>query len=218
MNDKYTRSRLLFAENYEELTNKKVLICGLGGVGGMCFSSLARVGINVSGIDKDYFDITNCNRQLHSENTGLSKASVFAKFYNANCYELLITKESFLEFLKDKEFDLVIDCIDDVKAKCDLAEICYEKGIKFISSGGAAKRIDPTKIKIANWDKTKMCALAKAVRLELKKRKFKGKFKMTYSEEEPMCQGLGSFMGMTGSMGLMLSSLAIMSLKDTIKT
>lgn len=216
MNDKYTRSRLLFAENYEELTNKKVLICGLGGVGGMCFSSLARVGINVSGIDKDYFDITNCNRQLHSENIGLSKASVFSDFYNLPCYQFNITKDSISEFLNNHNFDLVIDCIDDVKAKCDLAEICYEKGIKFISSGGAAKRIDPTKIKIANWDKTKMCALAKAVRLELKKRKFKGKFKMTYSEEEPICQGLGSFMAMTGSMGLMLSSLAIMSLKDTI--
>ncbi|MBT0881782.1 MULTISPECIES: ThiF family adenylyltransferase [unclassified Campylobacter] len=212
MSERFARARLLFQDNYDKLSSKKVLICGLGGVGGMCFSSLARVGINVSGIDKDYFEASNQNRQLHSENIGLSKASVFAEFYKANCYELLITKESFLEFLKDKEFDLVIDCIDDVKAKCDIAEIAYEKGISFISSGGAAKRIDPLKLKVANWDKTKMCALAKAVRLELKKRRFKGKFKMAYSEEEPMCVGLGSFMGMTASMGLLLSSLAIKQL------
>lgn len=207
--NKFARSKILFGDDYEKLRSKKVLICGLGGVGGACFSSLARTGIYVVGIDKDIFEESNQNRQLHSENVGLSKAKVFSDFYNLPCYQFNITKDSISEFLNNHNFDLVIDCIDDVKAKCDLAEITNERKIAFLSSGGAAKRIDPTKIKIANWDKTKMCALAKAVRLELKKRKFNGKFKMTYSEEEPKCQGLGSFMGVTASMGLLLSSLAI---------
>lgn len=209
MSDKFSRSRLLFDKDYEKLTSKKVLVCGLGGVGGFCFSSLARTGVCVVGIDKDIFDVTNQNRQLHSENVGLSKAEVFSKFYSLPCYQFNITKASISEFLESFEFDLIIDCIDDVKAKCDLAEICYEKNIMFLSSAGAAKRIDPQKIKIANWNETRMCGLAKAVRIELKKRNFKGEFKMAYSEEEPICMGVGSFMGVTATMGLTLASEAI---------
>ncbi|MBZ7987988.1 tRNA threonylcarbamoyladenosine dehydratase [Campylobacter canadensis] len=210
--ERFNRAKLLFADKYEKLCEKKILVCGLGGVGGACFSSLARVGIKVYGIDCDSFEASNQNRQLHSENIGRKKAEVFSEFYKLPCFDFCINKESLKDFLEKYHFDYVIDCIDDLYAKCDIAELCYEKNIKLISSAGAAKRIDVSKIKLSNWDKTRVCALAKAFRLELKKRRFKGKFKVLFSEEEAMCKELGSFMGVTSTFGNTLSSIVLKEL------
>lgn len=209
-NARFDRVKLIFGDDFDKIFGKKVLVCGLGGVGGMCFDALYKNGVDVNGIDFDSFELSNQNRQLHSQNVGLKKAEVFASFYGAKCYGEKITKD-FLQTHKDEfqKYEVIIDCVDDIDAKVELAFFTHFNKIKFFSSGGGAKRLDISKIKIADYDKTYGDALCKKFKLELKKRDFRGKFKMVFSDESPACSSLGSFMPVTASFGLNLASLCI---------
>jgi len=210
MNDRFTRVKWLIKdENFEKITKTKVLVCGLGGVGGMCIDALFRTGFkNFTFIDADFFEITNQNRQLHSEKLNENKADVFAKIYNAKGIVSKID-ENFLNSFDLSEFDLVIDCIDDIPAKVALAlRINFNKQI-FISATGGARKLDPTRIRIGDIFKTHGDALAKKFRYELRKAGFKGNFDVVYSDEDPLCKNLGSFMGVTACVGLTMASLAL---------
>ncbi|MBE3609635.1 tRNA threonylcarbamoyladenosine dehydratase [Campylobacter californiensis] len=205
--DRFTRSRWLFGDDFEKLKNAKILICGVGGVGGICVDALSRAGVGkIVIIDKDTFDITNQNRQIYSEATGAIKVDEFKKRYE--CIEAineLITPE-FIQNFDFSEFDLVIDAIDDMSAKVALA---LKVGDKLIASMGGGKRIDATKVKVASVWKTSVDALARKYRYELRKAGFDGDFEVVFSTEEPRCKPLGSFMGVTAVFGLNLASLAI---------
>ena len=74
---------------------------------------------------------------------------------------------------------------------------------------GSAKRLNPQQIKVVDIWKTYGDKLAKKFRYELKKSGFKEKFDVVFSTEEPQCRELGSFMGVTGSFGLMICSLVV---------
>jgi len=207
---RFSRVRLLFGDDFDRLVKKRVLVLGVGGVGGVCLESLLRSGLkDVTIVDFDTFETSNQNRQLGSENIGMVKVEYFK-----NRYPYI---EALNEKIDDKwcsnfdfdEYDLVIDAIDDIDAKVALANSV--KG-KLISSMGSAKRVDPTKIDIDSIWNTKIDPFAKKFRYELKKSGFDGDFKVVYSTENPMCKDLGSFMGVTGSFGFALSSLAIREL------
>ena len=214
--DRFTRSRWLFGDKFEKLQNTKVLVCGCGGVGGAAIEALYRSGVvNLSVIDCDKFDITNQNRQFGSENLGEKKCEVFAKKFDGIKGIFAKIDENFLSEFDISKFDFVIDAVDDINAKIALARICHEKNIKFISSLGAAKRLDPTKIKITSVWKTHGDPFARKFRYELKKSGFKGDFPCVFSEEEPQCEKLGSFMGVTASFGLTIASFVV---SDLIKT
>lgn len=124
MNDRFTRIKWLVSEeNFNKISQTKVLVCGLGGVGGMCVDALYRSGFqNLTLIDADKFEITNQNRQIHSENLGEEKAKVFARIYNAKSIVSKIDNE-FLANFDLSEFDLIIDAIDDIPAKVALANL-----------------------------------------------------------------------------------------------
>lgn len=205
MNDRFTRIKWLVSEeNFNKISQTKVLVCGLGGVGGMCVDALYRSGFqNLTLIDADKFEITNQNRQIHSENLGEEKAKVFARIYNAKGIVSKIDNE----FLAN--FDLIIDAIDDIPAKVALANLIDFKRQIFISSTGGARKLDPTRIKTTSIFKTHGDALAKKFRYELRKSGFKGNFDVVFSDEEAHCKDLGSFMGVTASFGLALASLAL---------
>ena len=110
------------------------------------------------------------------------------------------------------EFDIVIDAIDDMRAKVAVANSV--KNI-LISSMGSAKKLDPTKIKVTSIWKTHTDKLAKKFRYELKKSGFKGDFLVIFSDEEAQCEEMGSFVGVTGAFGLTLCAIAINSYKET---
>ncbi|KAA6227262.1 MULTISPECIES: ThiF family adenylyltransferase [unclassified Campylobacter] len=210
MYDRYTRIKWLIGEsNFEKLNNIRVLVCGLGGVGGMCVDSLFRSGVNnIFVIDSDSFEITNQNRQIHSEYLGETKVDVFIKKYNIKGLNAKINTE-FLANFNLNDFDLIIDAIDDIPAKIALVNsVDFSKQI-FISSTGGARKIDPTRVKIASIFKTHGDALAKKFRYELRKSGFIGDFDVVFSDEEPLCKDLGSFMGVTATFGLTLSSLGL---------
>ncbi|AJC93154.1 dinucleotide-utilizing enzyme, molybdopterin/thiamine biosynthesis family 1 [Campylobacter subantarcticus LMG 24377] len=208
--DRYTRIKwLINEENFARIQSTKVLVCGLGGVGGICTDALFRSGFgDLTLIDADRFETTNQNRQLHSENIGEEKAKIFERIYNAKSIVSKIDNE-FLQSFNLSEFDLIIDAIDDIPAKVALANLVDLKKQIFISSTGGARKLDPTRIKTTSIFKTHGDALAKKFRYELRKSGFKGDFDVVFSDEEAHCKELGSFMGVTASFGLALASLAL---------
>lgn len=215
---RYTRVKWLVGdENYEKIAKTRVLIFGLGGVGGICTDALFRTGFTkLTLIDADSFETTNLNRQIHSEHIGENKAEVFAKIYQAKGIVAKVD-EKFLSTFDLSKFDLIIDAIDDIPAKVALAnKIDFKKQI-FISSTGGARKLDPTLIKTTSIFKTYGDALAKKFRYELRKSGFKGDFDVVFSNEEAKCKNLGSFMGVTASFGLALASLALKKVLNTDK-
>lgn len=162
MNDRFTRIKWLVGEEkFQKISQTKVLVCGLGGVGGICVDALYRSGFqNLTLIDADKFEITNQNRQIHSENLGEEKAKVFARIYNVKGIVSKIDNE-FLANFDLSEFDLIIDAIDDIPAKVALANLIDFKRQIFISSTGGARKLDPTRIKTTSIFKTHGDALQK---------------------------------------------------------
>lgn len=215
MNDRFTRVKWLVGnENFEKIAKTRVLIFGLGGVGGICTDALFRTGFTkLTLIDADSFENTNLNRQLHSEHIGEKKAKVFEKIYNAKGIVAKVDG-NFLNEFDLSEFDLIIDAIDDIPAKVALAMRVDLKRQIFVSSTGGARKLDPTRIKTTSIFKTHGDALAKKFRYELRKAGFKGDFDVVFSDEEAKCKDLGSFMGVTASFGLALASLALRKMLD----
>jgi tRNA A37 threonylcarbamoyladenosine dehydratase len=199
---RYDRCKKLFSK-FHKLQELNILIAGVGGVGGYALDCLARSGVkNITIIDYDTFDITNQNRQIGSEFIGKKKVEVLSKIYNIKGIDLKLTPEN-IKTLNLKKYDIVIDAIDDINAKIALILNAYPK---IISSMGAAKRIDPTKIRIDSIWKTNTDPFAKKIRDRLKKEKFKGDFKVVYSTEKPINCDMGSFVGVTGAFGFALCS------------
>jgi len=209
---RYSRSRMIFGEDFETLQNSKVLLLGVGGVGGFCLDCLFRSGVcDITIVDFDSFEESNQNRQLGSDALGEVKVEHFKKQYpSLKIHNEKVTPE-WCESFDFSSYDLVIDAIDDMRAKVALT---HHVGDKMIASMGGAKRLDPTKIEVCSIWKTHGDALAKKFRYELKQSGFKGKFDVVFSPEVPSCIEMGSFMGVTGSFGLTLCSLAIKKLRE----
>ncbi len=204
---RFQRCKSLFKDDFEKIKNAKVLILGVGGVGGFCLDCLYRSGVlNITIVDCDTFEISNQNRQIGSENIGEKKVEVLKRLYpNIKTIDKKITKE-WCENFNFYDFDVVIDAIDDLNAKVYIAKHSYKN---LISSMGSAKKTDPTKIEKASIWKTKIDPMAKKFRTLLKKEGFKEDFLTIFSTEEAKCKDLGSFVGVTGAFGLALCSLAI---------
>jgi len=200
---RFDRCKKLFSK-FNELKKLNVLICGVGGVGGHVLNCLYRSGVsNITIIDYDVFDITNQNRQIGSEFVGVKKVEVLARLYpGIKPIDIKLTPES-IQNLDFHKFDIIIDAIDDLNAKISLIKKAYPK---IISSMGAAKRIDPTKIKVDSIWKTHTDPFAKKIRDKLKKENFLGDFKVVYSTEKPIKCDMGSFIGVTGAFGYAICS------------
>jgi tRNA A37 threonylcarbamoyladenosine dehydratase len=204
---RYQRSRSIFGEDFKKLQNAKILLLGVGGVGGYCLDCLYRSGVSdITIVDFDTFEISNQNRQIGSEAVGLIKVK-----HLKTLYPLITPLKTKITPLWCNEFDfspydVVIDAIDDMDAKVAIANKTYKK---LISATGGAKKIDPTKIKVVSIWKTHTDPLAKKFRYELKKSGFKEKFDVVFSSEEPKSEEMGSFMAVTGSFGLTLCSLVV---------
>lgn len=186
--------RIIGSENIEKLKNSKVVILGVGGVGGFATEAIARSGVGtIVLVDKDEVDITNINRQIIATNStiGQPKVEVMKSRIldiNPKC-NVIVNKvfidESNISSLIDKSADYVIDAIDTISSKISVAVWCEKNNIRLISSMGMGNKLDPTKIKVSNVYKTSVCPLAKVMRHELKKKNIK-KLKVVYSEEQPI--------------------------------
>ena len=190
-----SRTALLLGEDaVKKLSHIKVIIFGVGGVGSWCAEALIRSGIcNLTVVDSDVICSTNINRQIQatSQNIGKIKVEEIAnrlKAINPNAEIFAVnkpfTKDNHEEF-NLKDYDYIVDAIDSISNKIFLIETALTLNVKIISSMGAAAKIDPTKIKIANLSKTTNCPLAKIVRKGLRHDKFSTDLVCVYSDELP---------------------------------
>jgi len=204
---KFVRCEMLFGDNFDKIKSLKILIIGVGGVGGHCLDALWRTGVSdITIVDFDTYDESNQNRQIGSEALGESKVSTLLQKYNGiKGYDVKVTQEWVANF-DFEPFDFIVDAIDDVAPKCALIAKCHKK---LISSMGSAKRIDPTKIEVTKLSKTHNDPLAKKVREELKKIRWNKDVAVVFSSETPITKSKGSFVGVTGAFGLVCASYII---------
>jgi len=205
---RYERCRMLFGdENFEKLKKSKILILGVGGVGSYALDCLYRSGISdITIVDYDTFDETNRNRQIGSDFVDEVKVEVLKKLYPK---VKTINKQMDVAWVLEFDFepyDIVIDAADTTKVKLEVAKKCYKK---LIMALGSAKRYDASKVEVASIWKTHGDALARKIRNELKKAKFDRNFTVVFSPEEDRCKDKGSFVGVTGTVGLTVCSEAI---------
>ncbi len=198
---------MLMGDDFEKLRSAKVLLLGVGGVGSFCLDCLFRSGVEeITIVDFDRYDETNQNRQIGSDRVGAVKVPALAELYpTVTPIEAKIDAEWVEKFDFDP-FDLVLDAIDDIKAKIALAHKTWPK---LISATGGARKLDPTKIEIASIWKTHGDPFARKIRYELKKSGFKEDYQALFSPESPKCTQKGSFVGVTGSFGLAMCSAAV---------
>lgn len=205
---KYERCRMLFGgENFAKLQRAKILILGVGGVGGHALDCLYRSGVeNITIIDYDTYDISNQNRQIGSEALGEKKIEALQ-----NLYPTITTIEQKMDMAWVTSFDfapydIIIDAADTSKVKIELAKKEYKK---LIMSLGSAKRYDTNKIEVASIWKSHGDALGRKIRNELKKAKFDRNFTVVFSPEEDRCKEKGSCIAVTGAFGLTICSEVI---------
>jgi tRNA A37 threonylcarbamoyladenosine dehydratase len=213
---RFDRIKKLLGKDFDKLSNAKIIILGVGGVGGYALDCLYRSGVtNITIVDFDIFDITNQNRQIGSQGIGILKVNYLKTLYpKINIINQKIDLHWINNFNMDK-FDLILDAIDNIKLKVELIKRYYKK---LISTSGSAKRLDPTKIEYIDIFKTYNDPFIKKIRNELKKIKFNKKFKVIFSSEKAKCKEMGSFVGVTGAFGLVMCSITIKQISnfDTI--
>ena len=195
MHEYFNRTELLIGEQgIKKLQNSQVAIFGIGGVGGYVVEALTRSGIgSITIFDGDRVAMSNLNRQIIAtkDTIGRNKVDVtkerilsinpFCNVIAQNCFYMPENAEKY----DLSSYDYVIDAIDTVSAKIELAVRTKKLNIPFISCMGTGNKLDPTKLKITDLSKTKICPLARAVRRELRKRGILH-MKVVYSEEEPI--------------------------------
>ncbi|MBR2614179.1 MAG: tRNA threonylcarbamoyladenosine dehydratase [Clostridia bacterium] len=187
----FSRTELLIgSENLKKLFNAKVIVFGLGGVGGIVAESLVRTGVGTIGIvDNDTVSESNINRQIIAKTStvGKPKTELFKKRLESinpkvkvEVYNLFYSKENEIDLSK---YDYIVDAIDTVSSKILLIKRAKELGVKIISSMGTAGKLDPTRLEITDIKKTSVCPLARVMRRELKKEGIED-LKVVYSKEE----------------------------------
>jgi tRNA A37 threonylcarbamoyladenosine dehydratase len=185
---------IIIEEKFEILKNKKIIIFGVGGVGSFTCEAIARSGIsNITVVDYDQVCITNINRQIIALYSTIGKDKVdvikdriedINKTAKVNNIKKFVTKDNIKDF-NLKNYDYVIDAIDNVTAKLSLIEYCFKNKINIISSLGTGNKFDFTKFQITDISKTSVCPLAKVIRYELKKREIYKGVKVLFSTETP---------------------------------
>ena len=195
MLNQFSRTELLLGKDaMEKLAASRVAVFGIGGVGGYTVEALARSGIGaIDIIDDDKVCLTNINRQIIATRKTIGK------------YKVDVAEERILDINPDAavrkyktfympdtadqfdftEYDYIVDAIDTVTGKIELAVTAQKAGTPIISSMGAGNKLNAAGFEVADIYKTSVCPLAKVMRRELKKRNIK-KLKVVYSKEPPM--------------------------------
>ena len=182
---------LLGRDGMQRLHAARVAVFGVGGVGGFTAEALVRSGVGAIDIfDNDTVAESNLNRQiiaLHST-LGQPKVEVLrARLLDINpavqvqVYQMFYVPEN-ADSVDLSVYDYIVDAVDTVAAKIELAVRAEKLQVPIISAMGAGNKLDPTKIRITDIYKTEACPLARVMRHELRKRGVRG-LKVAYSTE-----------------------------------
>lgn len=198
MANKFSRTELLLGkEAMTRLSNSKVAVFGIGGVGSYAVEALARAGIgNIVLVDDDLICPSNINRQVHAtvKTVGQPKVQVMRErildinpearveihqtFFSRDCADQLVSPD----------IDYIVDAIDTVSSKLDLVIKASSQNIPIISCMGTGNKLDPGRLEIADIYETSVCPLARVMRRELRKRGVTS-LRVVYSREEPRVSG-----------------------------
>lgn len=221
--DRLYRTRLLFGENgVDKLRASTVMVVGCGAVGSFAAEALARTGIgHIVVVDFDNIDPTNINRQLFAldSTVGTPKVDVArARIHDINPDTRVAAYNIRWDGATDVDVrpDFVIDAIDDVPAKVALYKWCTKHNIPFISSMGAALKMDVTQVHIAPISHTCVCPLAARVRRAVRDMDLPD-FPVVFSSEPPApvvghAKNMGSNITVTGIFGLVAANYVIKKL------
>ena len=226
----FSRSAMLYGmEAQRKIESATVMVCGIGAVGSFATEALARVGVgNFILIDSDVVAKSNINRQLcalHST-IGKSKTEVMqARIMDINPSANVQIFDEFIDATNVSKFvdmqpTVIVDAIDSISVKAELACVAISKKVPIVSSMGAGRKTDPTLVEVSQIFKTYNCPLASRMRKELRLRGLKNADlpcvfspEMT-STETHINSGnsekiIGSTPMVTGVFGLMLANLAL---------
>ncbi len=191
----FSRFELLIGEEkLQQLHKSHVLVFGVGGVGGYVVEALVRSGIgHITIVDNDCVSLTNLNRQIIAtrETIGKKKVEVMKErilsIYpdcDVTTYEMFYLPEN-ADTINLTQYDYVVDAIDTITSKIELAVRCERLGVPLISSMGTGNKMNPAMLEVSDIYKTSVCPLAKVMRKELKARRVKH-LKVVYSKELPI--------------------------------
>ena len=247
--DSFTRVELLLGrESLEQIASKKVILFGVGGVGSWCAEALVRSGIaHLTIVDPDWINASNINRQLPATQhtigelkVGVLKERLLEINPDAHIEAVakIYTEETSASF-DLQSYDYIIDAIDTLTHKAHLLLEACKTDAKVFASMGAGLKMDPTRIRIAEFWKVKGCKLAAALRQRFRKtEKPSKKIQCIYSEEmlqnkgdnyeieEREVNGIispykphinGAMLHITGIYGFMLASLVINDINDNLE-
>ncbi|MEN3979515.1 tRNA threonylcarbamoyladenosine dehydratase [Acinetobacter sp. CWB-B33] len=240
--DEYERrfagvAKIYGEDSFSHYENSHVMVIGIGGVGSWAVEALARTGVGeLTLVDMDVVAASNINRQLPAMTStlGMEKIEVMAERCRSinpkikvNLIDDYLTPDNVKELLAAAP-DLILDCIDDVKAKLALMLHCRFNKIPLIVSGGAGGKIDPLKIRVADLSKTEQDPMLAKLRAQLRSKgickKPKEKFGITcvYSIDNPfssadVCPSAGLRCGGYGSAVVVTSSFAMIAVSEALK-
>lgn len=241
-NDEYDRrfagvAKIYGEDSFNHYEQSHVMVIGIGGVGSWAVEALARTGLGeLTLVDMDVIAASNINRQLPAMTTtlGHEKIEVMAERCRAinprikiNLIDDYLTPDNIQDVLANTP-DLILDCIDDVKAKFALMLHCRFNKIPLIVSGGAGGKLDPLKIRVADLSKTEQDPMLAKLRTQLRSKgickKPKEKFGITcvYSIDNPfssaeVCPSAGLRCGGYGSAVVVTSSFAMVAVSEVLK-
>lgn len=244
-NDIFARNELLLgADAMHAIAEKKVILFGVGGVGSWCAEGLIRSGIqHLTIVDTDYVAISNINRQLPAttKTVGQQKVDVLRnRLLEINpeaqiaAIAEIYSEASSASFRLD-DYDYIIDAIDSLQHKVHLLVAASRTNATVFSSMGAALKIDPQKIRVAEFWNVRGCKLASALRQRLRKtEKPPKKIRCVYSEEVLENKGLqalenadenssfrkaqtnGTMVHVTAVFGFTLSGLVVQDIVNSV--
>ena len=221
---KFSRlEKVIGFDNLNNLSNKTVLVLGVGGVGGYVVESLARSNIGtLILVDYDKVEESNINRQIIALNSTIGKSKVDVleeriKDINSGCKVIKIDKfidnNNYLE-LFDNNIDYFVDACDTVLVKKLVIKECLKRNIPFISSMGTGNKLDPSKLVITDIRKTVNDPLARILRKFVRDEKINKKVMVLTSSELPIKTGdrtPGSTAFVPSSAGLLIASYIVRS-------
>lgn len=215
----FTRTiQLLGEKGFRALQDARVILFGVGGVGGWCAEALLRTGIgHLTIVDFDKVDTTNLNRQVVATHDNIGQSKVFEMQKRL----LSIAPQADIQAIERQynsdtadsfdlaQYDIVVDAIDMVECKALLLYNATQAGCRVYSSMGAGRKTDPQKIRTAEFWKVKGCPLARALRTKMKKAGLMpaSKIQCVYSEE--ISGDKGTLAPVVGIFGMTLASMVI---------
>ena len=197
---RFARTEMLVGSTaLERLAGASVAVFGIGGVGSYAVEALARAGVGrLTLVDHDVIDVTNINRQIHAltETVGAAKTETMAhriRSINPACavreIRAFYQPEAADQFFPEP-YDYVLDAVDTVTAKVDLAVQCHRRGIPLIASMGAANKLDPALFEVIDIYRTSGDPLARILRKKLKERGILH-LRVVCSRERPRTTAIG---------------------------